>query len=224
MMSQTSLEWVQCMSEKILATPHSVTRSLGAALLRLMLSTRDSREKIEQDGIVAAFLCVTAIEAFTNLFFQIVAEEAEFSHASRRITDDLAKRGMPTGVKILTWTRIAFDRTIQEADPRWLRYQAMRDLRNQLTHFRSLHETVTVPGGVSVQGLADMSAFQALTENTPRDAFVCLCGVLAMVAEARGHAKDRIGNFIHLWLGIPSTYLAELVGRENLNFINLSSE
>jgi hypothetical protein len=161
-----------------------------------------SRELIEQDGLVSIFLAMTAIEAFTNVYFRVIADEPAYAHASERILTELDRRNIPTGVKITTWSQQAFGHTIDETDPRWIQFRELGTQRNGFVHFRSSHQSAWLPGNVAIHGLADLSGFATLSEETPINALRCVVGIVAIIAEARGITPEQMPDFFHSWLGI----------------------
>jgi len=190
------------MSDQFFSTPNGALWPLFAALRRICVQPpSEDRSTIEQDGLIAIFLSITIIEAFTNVFFQVVAHEEQFAHAKARILKDLTRRGLPTGVKIVEWSQQAFGAEVNQRDPRWQRYEKMRDHRNELTHFRSSFSTIAVPDNVFIKGLADMSAFRRITANTPVEAMACVIGIAELIVTARGVRPEGLSGHVQHWLG-----------------------
>lgn len=191
--------------EQYLGSPNKVPWTLTKYLLRQAASSSasDERELIEQNGLVSVFLGTNLIEAFTNIFFRVVAGEAEFHHATKKIFEGLNDRRFPLRKKLIEWPDRAFSRSIDKNDPRWKNFEALSNRRNKFTHFKSSHETVELEPNVIVAGLVDISLFRELSETTPEEVLECVKDVVDMVGECRGLEASQLPGFRHRWLGIP---------------------
>ncbi len=191
-------------NNKTLGSPNKVTWTLCRILGRLAArATPDERrDLVEQDGLLAVFLGINAIEAFVNIFFRVVAEETEFAHAKEQILKELESRGFPLHKKIQKWPQLAFGKSIDEDDPRWANFISLRDRRNAFMHFKTTHDSIDLPGNVTVSGLADLSIFAELDEETPWKTLMCVRQIVEALGECRGVKTKDMPAFIHHWLGI----------------------
>jgi hypothetical protein len=189
---------------KELGSPNKVPWALCGMLRRLSMDSAPDpqRDLIEQDGLVAVFLAINAIETFVNIFFRVVAEQAEFANVRERILKDLHNRRLPLHSKLRGWPKYAFGQTIDEDDPRWRDFLNLRDRRNGFTHFRSTHETIVLSSNVTINGLVDLHLFRELNEDTPRYSLQCVRGIVEAIGECAGTPTERLPAFIHLWLGL----------------------
>jgi hypothetical protein len=156
------------------------------------------RDLVEQDALVAVFLGINTIEAFTSIFFRVVAEERAFAHAKNQILEQLNKR-LPLCKKLHDWPALAFGRTISKDDPRWQNFDKLRNQRNMFTHFKSSHQSIGLPNRITISGLVDMSLFAELEAETPAHVLHCVRGIVEAVGECRGASPQ---GFVHLWLGL----------------------
>jgi hypothetical protein len=187
------------MTGRILGGPNWVPWMLCAMLRRWAAANPDrSRDLIDQDALVSVFLGINTIEAFTNCFFRVVADEVGFAHARAQIIQDLANR-RSLEKKLCVWPRIAFGCTIPKGGERWQNFLQLRDLRNKLTHFKAGHEGVQLPDRMTITGLVDLSLFAELNANTPICVLRCVKGIVEAIGECRGCSTQA---FVHQWLGM----------------------
>jgi len=161
-----------------------------------------ARDLVEQDGLTAIFLGVTAIEAFTNIYIRTVAEEPQFAHARPSLLDavsDESRMGVERKLRLLASN--AFNSSIREADPRWTEFQRLLGTRNSFVHFRSSYQTVSLPG-ITLAGLADTSIYANLSDETPSWVLACIRGIVELVGLARGAAPEQLRGFVHGQIGL----------------------
>lgn len=193
----TPVDW---MAGREFSSPNNVPWRLCAMLQRLAAASSRDHSQIEQNGLVAVFIGMTVIEAFTNIYGRIVADEAEFAAGQPEIMRMLGSTRCPTGVKLLTLGRV-FGHPLDERDERWREFHRLREMRNEFVHFRSIHQTLNLPG-FSLAGTVETTQFAALSHETPHWAFECVRGVIAMVGEARGIPASQLRGFVHGWTGV----------------------
>lgn len=191
-------------TSRTLSSPNNVPWTICSILRRLssVVGVDRDPEIIKQDAMIAIFLGINTIEVFTNIFFRVVAEEAQFVHAREQILRDLDNWQFPLHRKLQDWPQKAFEETISKNDSRWLRFIELRDWRNELTHFKSTHERVVLPDSVIITGLVDLSPYLRLNAETPVYVLDCVRGVVGAIGECRGIPTKQIHGFLHSWLGL----------------------
>ena len=128
-----------------LSSPNRVPWQLFGMLERFACAPEAiSPDVIQQNALSSIFIATATIEAFTNIFFRVVADEPVFSHARHTIIANLNDRRRSTAANLREWTNLAFGRQIDTDDRRWRAFDELRRLRNRLVHFRSTHETLTI--------------------------------------------------------------------------------
>ena len=186
-----------------LLSPRSVTWTLCGMLRRLALPDEsESVEIIQQNSLSSVFIAMSTIEAFTNIFFRIVADETESPTVKSEILNGLESHGRPyTEEKLRRWPQLAFGHAVNTDDERWKAFDAFRQKRNRLTHFKASHTTL-VTAGITIAGLVDPADLLALDAGTPLEALRCVYGIVELVGEACGISANQIPSFLHSWLGL----------------------
>lgn len=184
-------------------SPNHVLWQFSGILDRLA-SAKDvhcERAVVEQNGTVAVLVAATSIEAFTNIYFRVVADEPQFLHSRAEIIQGLEERTLSTAVKLLKWCELAFHQRIDERDSRWVQFKSLQSLRNNIVHFKSSHDSLQVDD-IRIDGLVGLSAFAQMSEATPIWAVNCVRGVVGLVGECRGIAKSEIAGFVRHWAAL----------------------
>jgi hypothetical protein len=192
--------------ERTVASANHVTRKLSSMLqnLALQAGTTNDRKLIEQIGLSAIILGATCVEAFVNVFFRTMAPRLDCVKTRKIILEELAGYGSNTRKKLSEWTELAFGRAINTSDERWIEYDNLVNARNAFVHFKSTHETATVPDILSpiyVHGLADISIYENLSRETPENVLGVVVGVVELVEECHDPSGRGGPAFVHHWLG-----------------------
>lgn len=187
-----------------LATPHSMVWELFGGLRRLCIRVSNCQEEndseIRQDAAIAVILAVQCVEVFLNVYFRVMVSEVEFSRHAKQIISDLENPRFGLDNKIKEWPKQVFGKKLNLGAGAGQRFTELKNLRNQLMHFTSSHQTVEVTG-VTIHGLADLSAYQSLSAKTALDALFTSEDFLCEVFSLRGISSSNLSHELHSWTG-----------------------
>jgi hypothetical protein len=186
---------------KHLATPNRIVQNYFEALRRLTKRTKgmEDNDERKQDIALCLVLSVTAVEAFVNVYFRVVVSESGFQMHLPQLEKDLANY-LPLSKKLKQWPEMMFGKGVEMGNATGKAFKALVAHRNDLIHFKSSHETISVPG-VSIHGMADISVFDSLVPSDAENALDVAEGVLAHIFVLRGIAEDQVPNMLHGWTG-----------------------
>ena len=156
-------------------------------------------EERKQDIALCIILSITAIEAFVNVYFRVVVSEPGFEQHLRRVQSDLKGQSSLPG-KLEMWPRLIFGMKFDFMTEPGKSFDSLRKHRNDLIHFKSTHQTISFPG-VSIHGLADISAFDALLPSDADNAVHVAEAVIAKLFKLRGIPAEQVPHMVHGWTG-----------------------
>lgn len=192
-------------SRVVLSSPNMVPWTLFGMLQRLAVAPSQapqSPELVQQNALSAIFIAVAAVEAFTNIFFRVIAEEPQFYQGREAILKAI-KSKHSTSRKLKEWTHSTFGREIDQEDERWKSFQNLVARRNELVHFKLSYDSIGV-SNVHISGLADTSQFLQLAKETPRECLNCAVGIVELIGRSRGISQRDMRGFLHGWIGVLS--------------------
>lgn len=180
-----------------LEPPHQIVSTyfkIAARNLAAMQGTQES-ELLRSYGLQAFLMSLTGVEAFTNVFFQLVARELNKP-------DLLAKVNKASGSlieRLRVCLTLAFDQPLPAQDALLERIGQLYRLRNQIVHPRWEPVSATVSGIT----LLDMTHnFQATFEERAfcEEAYWWCVKLVAEISRARGNTV--IEGHCFFWAGI----------------------
>ena len=182
-------------------SPNRIVWNYFAAIRRLAASAakHPDNDERKQDLALCIILSITAIEAFVNVYFRVVVSEAEFTKHLGKVEGDL-KAQAPLVAKLKTWPKVIFGKEFNMGSAAGIAFNKLRDRRNRLIHFTSSHETIHV-GDTSIHGLADMTAFDALSPADADEAVGTAEAVISEIFLMRGIPNDQVPQMLHGWTG-----------------------
>lgn len=161
-------------------------------------------------GLQAFLMSLTGVEAFTNVFFHLLALE----RSSQDLEVRVRQRG-PIGDRIRDCIALAFDSSLVDQDELLSRIQRLYLLRNEIVHPRWQPTSMTLAGEIPlvIDGLCQN--FQATFENEEfcREAFWWSVKYVADVGRAAGNTSIS-GHCFH-WTGqygLTETSVLEALG------------
>lgn len=185
---------------------------LFAALRRLCIRAEEACEDRDtaaerQDAALCVILAVQSVEVFLNIYFRVLISEPAFAHASERISADLRKTRFGLDQKIKEWPLVAFGKGLSLDKGAGQRFVALKDLRHTLMHFTSSHETFEA-SGVTINGLADTSAYESLSAESAAEALRTAEAFLCEMFALRGAPSNELPHHLHSWTGKPPIFVA----------------
>lgn len=166
----------------------------------------DDTDERKQDIALCIVLSVTAVEAFVNVYFRVVVSEVGFTQHLPKLKADL-KAMLPLAKKLEQWPKLMFGKPLDVTTGPGKAFTTLATHRNKLIHFKSSHQSISF-GTMSIHGLADMSAFDALTPADAKNALNVAEDVLGELFVLRGIAEAQVPNMLHGWTGKPPTLSA----------------
>jgi|Cruoilmetagenom7_1024161.scaffolds.fasta_scaffold71042_1 hypothetical protein len=189
---------------RTLASPHSLIWHYYECLQRQIRRVpTDEPDRVQkQELALALFLAVSVVETFINAFFRVVVEEDGFRTHRDRVLKDIERR-RSLDAKIKKWPENVLGVRLDESTANVKRFLDLKNHRNALMHFVSSHESIELPGPLYVHGMADMSAFQALSLEQAVEYPEIIRRFVFEIFLARGITEERLPHAFHQWFGEP---------------------
>jgi len=192
-------------TDRVLASPNRMVWELFEALRRLCVRVREAEatqdtSALRQDAALCVILSVQCVEVFFNVYFRVLISEPAYEHAAPEISADMARTTCGLDRKIKNWPEAVFGKRLPLDRGAGQKFVALKNLRHKLMHFTSSHETFSVPG-LAISGLADVSAYEALSAKSAIDALHVAEAFLCEVFILRGIQEDDLPHVLHSWTG-----------------------
>lgn len=193
------------MSDRHLSTPNQMMWEYYDCLRRQAVrTTRCAERELNQEIALTIILAVTVIEIFLNAYFRVVVSESPYRHHEERFLKDIEKR-ISLEKKCREWPKRILGAALDETNEHVKAFTELKSLRNNLVHFVSSHESIELPGKVTIHGMADTTAYQTLSVE---DGVKCLGTVKGFAYEIfrlRGVPPEQFPHGFHAWFGeVPS--------------------
>lgn len=193
--------------KQTLASANHIVWQLFAALRRLCARVREAHDVQDtdaerQDAAICVILAVQSVEVFFNVYFRVLVSESAFAHARERVCRDLENRRFGLERKVNEWPSVVFGRKLDLDHGAGKRFCLLKDLRNELTHFKSSHETFS-GSNFTIHGLADTSAYSSLTTDSADEALGTVQAFIYEVFKLRGSSPEKLPHHWHMWTGEP---------------------
>lgn len=193
--------------KQTLASANHIVWQLFAALRRLCARVREAHDVQDfdaerQDAALCVILAVQSVEVFFNVYFRVLVSESSFAHARVRVCRDLENRRFGLERKVNEWPSVVFGKKLDLDHGAGKRFCLLKNLRNELTHFKSSHETLS-GANITIHGLADTSAYSSLTTESADEALNTAQAFIYDVFTLRGLTREKLPHHWHLWTGEP---------------------
>ncbi|WP_341710119.1 hypothetical protein [Limnobacter sp.] len=191
--------------DRILSSPNRMVWELFQALRRLCMRVQEAHvaqdeASLRQDAALCIILAVQCVEVFFNVYFRVLISESAFTHAEEEISADMASTQCGLDRKIKDWPLIVFGKRLSLGEGAGQRFIALKNIRHQLMHFTSSHESLFAPG-FAIHGLADTSIYESLSAKSAIEAFHTAEEFLCEVFTLRGISSDNLPHALHAWTG-----------------------
>ena len=157
---------------------------------------------------MAILLSVTSVEAFINLYFRTLVEDAKYAQHRLMVLDDLTPSDgiRPKGLenKLKHWPPKILGKSFAWQKGVAHDFDRLRERRNALMHFTNSFETIEIPG-IRIQGLADTACYDDLVKEDANAALRLAEGMLEEVFRLTGVSQENIPERLHAWTGQPPT-------------------
>lgn len=194
-------------TDRILSSPNHMVWELFQALRRLCVRVGESHaaqddSALHQDAALCVILAVQCVEVFFNVYFRVLISEPAYAHAAEKISADLASTQCGLDKKIKDWPLLVFGQKLPLGEGVGQRFVTLKNTRHKLMHFTSTHETLSIPR-VAIHGMADTSAYHALTARSAIEALYTAEAFLCEVFRLRGISSENFPHALHSWTGRP---------------------
>lgn len=196
-------------TDRILSSPNHMVWQLFEALRRLCMRVMEyhaqqDESPLRQDSALCVILSVQCVEVFLNVYFRVFISEPNYVHAAEKISADLASTQFGLDRKIKEWPLLVFGKKLALGEGAGQRFVILKNLRHKLMHFTSSHETISIPG-VAIHGMADTSAYHALSAKSAIEALDTSEAFLCEVFKLRGIPSEQLPHALHMWTGRSPT-------------------
>jgi len=180
-----------------------------AALRHLVDGSIAATDKDEErrTAMLAVVHAVTVVEAFLNLWFRVKVEGTP-EHRMSFLRDLKARKGLE--YKLKAWPSRYLSKPLNMTEGAAAAFASLKELRNSLVHFTSSYETVQTGPTVSLHGLADITAYHALSKESAIAAQHAVVQFVAEIFRLSGVAEETIPRAMHAWIGVPPAYASVL--------------
>lgn len=194
-------------TNRILSSPNHMVWELFQALRRLCVRVAESHavqdeSALRQDAALCVILAVQCVEVFFNVYFRVLISEPAYAHAAEKISADLASTQCGLDRKIKDWPLLVFGQKLPLGEGAGQRFVTLKNIRHKLMHFTSTHETLSTPG-ITIQGMADTSAYHALSAKSAIEALHTAEAFLCEVFRLRGISVENLPHALNSWTGRP---------------------
>jgi len=194
-------------TDRILSSSNHIVCELFQALRRLCMRVAESHAEqdestLRQDTALCVILAVQCVEVFFNVYFRLLVSEPDYAHAAEKISAELASPRCGLDRKIRDWPFFVLGKHFSLGEGVGQRLVILKNLRNELMHFTSSHETFSIPG-ITIHGMVDTSVYHALSAKTAIEALHTAEAFLCEVFSMRGISPEQLPHVLHSWTGRP---------------------
>ena len=169
------------------------------------LDSHASEEATKDIAASTIVLSVTAVETFINMYFRVLVEEEKYkSYKNMVVSESISKDGVRAKgleYKLNKWPNQILGKNINFNTGIGKEFDELRNKRNNLTHFTSEYETLTV-GNIVIEGLANTEAFDSLDKAEAINSAIIAKEFIEHILFLSGLKKINIQHAIHQWTGI----------------------
>lgn len=154
-------------------------------------------------------MAASAIEAFLNIWFRTFSEGGPMvAHRDAIMKDLQDRRGLTH--KFRAWPKMCFAKGFDLEHPPAQTFLALVERRNALMHFTTNYDAIEVPG-VRVEGLVDITAYQALRAVDAANALYISEEIVCEFFRLQKASSVEVLKHRHYWTGrVPTPHeLAE---------------
>ena len=190
----------------MLASPNKIIWNYFALLRRTVerIAAMPDGDERKQEIAACLILSVTAVEAFTNVYFRVVISEPEFASKAPLVKKGLGSL-MSVKDKLTKWTQELFGTALDVSGGIGKSFVDLNTHRNKLVHFKSSHTSISF-SNVHFDGMADITAFSSLSPIHAESALATAEGILREVFKLYGIPAAQIPHMMHSWTGkVPSS-------------------
>jgi len=190
--------------DEALASPnfmiHNFNMALAEAINRAQMA---DGTQMKREIMLSVLLANTVIETFLNAYFRVVVSEASHQHHESTFLAQTAKP-FPLARKIHDWPKKYLGTAIDENSPALKQVEKLRNLRNELGHFTSSHESLNVGGVIRINGLSNITIFDQLTLDYANGLPNTVLHFAYEIFRLRGLAEPELPQCARIWLGISA--------------------
>lgn len=184
-----------------LASPNRIIWAYFGSLRALVqeVEALEDKEGIQKKTILCVFMGVAIVETFLNLYFRQLVEETKYQHYREQLLKELDEN-TSLELKIKDWPKRLFSKGVNFGSGIGQRFIALKQLRNNLMHFKSSYETVKTFDG-EITGLANLADYETLDQNIAKESVLVAEAMIAEIFKLNGITEIQVVHWLHLWTG-----------------------
>ena len=193
------------MNERHLGSANHMIWEYYESLKRQAIRTTTCAEReLNQEVALTIILAVTVIEIFLNGYLRVVVSETPYQPHEKQFLKDVDKR-ISLERKCREWPKRILGAELDEANEHMKAFTDLKGLRNELVHFASSHESIKLPGNVTIHGMADTTTYRALRVKDALTSLSTVKGFAYEIFRLRGLPPEQFPHAFHAWFGeVPS--------------------
>lgn len=193
------------MNERHLSSPNQMMWEYYDCLRRQALRTTTCADReLNQEVALTIILAITVIEIFLNGYFRVVVSEALYQRHEKQFLKDIDSR-ISLDRKYREWPKRILGTGLDETNEHIKAFTNLKSLRNKLVHFVSSHESIELPGNITIHGLADTTAYRMLKVEDALKSLATVKGFAHEIFRLRGLPPEQFPHAFHAWFGeVPS--------------------
>ncbi len=190
-----------------LSSPNKMIWSCFRSLQRNVANLDIEHDAETVKDIVASniVLSVTAVETFTNMYFRVLVEEEKYQSFKAMILEESkpqnGDRAKGLEQKLNSWPNKILNKNINFNKGIGKEFDEIRESRNNLTHFTSDYEPVTI-GNIVIKGVANTEVFDSLKKEDAEKALQVAKEFIEHILLLSGAKNKQIPHAIHQWAGL----------------------
>lgn len=181
-----------------LSQPNWIVKHLiGIADLSAVRAKKYSDPKDQaHDSLIAIIFALTALEAFINNYFAIVARELEEEEKEKILK--MINKKKPWFVKLKEFIEIAYSETLDTKLSCYEEVERFMQLRHKAIHPKADWHTVAIPH-ITIEGMSDIKPFTSLNYQTACKAIQAVVDLITEVGKLKGLKGNSLGDFQGIW-------------------------
>ena len=173
----------------------------GAVRAALRARDAEQTDHRNQDIHVCLLLSVATVETFLNMFFRIVVEEPGYTQHKTRFLKDVSPPFLSLEGKLRKWPKDILGNPLDLESGIGKAFRALKDKRNALMHLTSSHDTLSLPGNVTITGLVNTEAFSNLAVEDAIKSIDTIERFIEEIFRLKGAPPEHIAGNLHFWTG-----------------------
>ena len=196
------------MSKTVYSSSNSMVWEYFGIVYRLAAALdSDDDQKRRQNTALCVLLAVTAVEAFFNLYFQVLVTASPYSEHEQSIRHWLSKP-RSLDAKITEWPKRIFKQPIDMSTGIGKRFADLKRLRNKLMHFSDLQKSVPI-AGTHIHNFSDITFYENLKDSDAWNAYHTALRFIVEVLKLEGGTDEALAVRTVRWTAVSLPVILE---------------